>query len=338
MIKMAKILRGLGRSIHLFLLGLVLISALVTNGYVGAYAVCGDCMPLLAMLNHIDYVMLVGGLGGIIGALVVGRRWLVLAFVPVMLVFGWWYGPHFIPQPRPQAQGVVVRVATYNTQYNASWPATIYENIRALDADVIGLQEVGPLLQPHLIQFAEPDYPHLVLHDSTNRSLALLSRYPILEVQRVGQWFEYIEISYIRAVLDIEGQPVAVYVFHAPTADFLLQPLYYDDTFLMEQTQAMVGVVNQEMLPFVVLCDCNTTPRSRPYSVWRQVADEAFGAVGRGFGHSFKVYDDRFYSFPIIRIDYVWHSGHFRPLSARVWPNSATSDHHPLVSELDLRS
>lgn len=313
------------------------LGAVFTNSYLAGYLICGDCLAPLALLNNIDYLVLVGGM--VWGALaLVGRpRWVALAFLPSLVAFGWWYGPHFWPRNPPDPQGTVIRVATYNMQGGGSDPDAVFDAILALDADVIGMQEVGWYVRSKLVRLADADYPYRVFWSVDSRHLGLISRYPILEQQTIDGASSGNDPSYIRAVLDVEGQAVAVYVFHAPIPVFGLLPPRYDDSANLEQTRRMAGIVGAEDLPALVLCDCNATPRSRAYAVWQQVGDDAFLAAGRGFGTTLNWSTIGALPFPLIRIDYVWHADRFVPLLARVIGDTGTSDHHPLIVELDLR-
>jgi hypothetical protein len=64
---------------------------------------------------------------------------------------------------------------------------------------------------------------------------------------------------------------------------------------------------------------------------------DAYQAVGSGFGYSFPVvgkFPRLFPSpFPMLRLDYVWHSDHFGPAWA-YRGDPGQSDHHPIVAGL----
>ena len=71
---------------------------------------------------------------------------------------------------------------------------------------------------------------------------------------------------------------------------------------------------------------------------------DAFQAVGLGLGLTGPHWGNLEYSpfSPAVnallpaymRLDYVFHDGHFRSISAQVWPDYGGSDHEPLVVEL----
>ncbi|HVO72155.1 MAG TPA: endonuclease/exonuclease/phosphatase family protein, partial [Aggregatilineaceae bacterium] len=172
--------------------------------------------------------------------------------------------------------------------------------------------------------------------------LALLSRFPILESESALEVdFERIDVDaprYLRAVVDMQGRPVAVYVIHPAVPAFYTWnmdgiPLHYDDTHLQAHITAAVEKISAETFPVLLLCDCNSTPRSRQCRILDGILDEAFGAQGWGLGLSHPVEP-----FPLFRIDYVWYTREFTALDARVWPDSGTSDHYPVWGRLVLRS
>jgi vancomycin resistance protein VanJ len=173
--------------------------------------------------------------------------------------------------------------------------------------------------------------------------LALLSRYPIIEHEiHLDVGVENPDLSqphYIRALLDMDGQQVVVYVLHPPIPQpdpysvsfYELAYAAYDDHYLQLRIEQLTALIQQETLPVLLLCDCNSTPRSRQYPLIDTLLDDSFHEVGQGFGLTHPVDP-----FPAIRIDYVWHSEAFVPVLARVWPEHGTSDRYPLVAHLIL--
>jgi len=321
------------RALQFFVVGM----AFFVNGYLVGYALCVECIPPIALLNNIDYLILLGGIGTLPLAWWARPRALALLFIPSAIMFGHWYGSHFLPSfsSTPPARGISLRVATYNMQNVNNDTDQVYENILALDADVIGLQEVSPFIRSRLIRFAEEAYPHRLFLSGNERQLGLLSRYPIVQ-EDVVQGFGS-DPSYIRAEIAVAEEVFVVYVFHAPVPKFELWPIRYDAEANLRQTRAMSKRLANETLPAILLCDCNATPRSRAYDVWDEVADEAFGQVGRGFGTTLHWPERQRLLGPLIRIDYVWYNDGFIAEKADVWPDAATSDHHPVIATLILR-
>ncbi|MEI6501784.1 MAG: endonuclease/exonuclease/phosphatase family protein [Armatimonadota bacterium] len=79
--------------------------------------------------------------------------------------------------------------------------------------------------------------------------------------------------------------------------------------------------------PRIVAGDFNTPPRALIYRQLAAVATDAFAAVGRGWGFTFR--RDQ----PVIRIDYVWCAGGVKPLRSAP-RDGGLSDHRLLVTDL----
>jgi endonuclease/exonuclease/phosphatase family metal-dependent hydrolase len=90
--------------------------------------------------------------------------------------------------------------------------------------------------------------------------------------------------------------------------------------------------------PLLVVGDFNTTPQSENYALLRRQLRDAFLDSGRGFGFSYPA-TPKFgirLPWPLVRIDYIFHSDHLASYDTRALVNSGGSDHRPVVSELRL--
>lgn len=81
--------------------------------------------------------------------------------------------------------------------------------------------------------------------------------------------------------------------------------------------------------PFVIAGDFNTPPRENIFGPLRNVAFDAFGEAGQGFGYTFPD------SLPLYRIDAIWVSRHFQVLCTGVAEKSI-SDHRLVWAELQI--
>ncbi len=262
---------------------------------------------------------------------------LLIWLTPGVIAFAWWYGPAWLPKSAPDVDGVEITAMTFNVLGFSTDPERIIPVIRDANADIVALQEVRAKFPDKLRNQLTAIYPYQIHQVAKGDGIALLSRFPVLEVdyQTVGSD----EGRHLRAVVEIAGRQVVVYVIHPPAPAWNSRikhwhdiPRYYDDKRLDDHTVFAVERVRHETLPVLVLCDCNTTPRSRPYRLLDSVLDEAFGARGWGFGFTHPVDP-----FPLLRIDYVWYSRGFEALDAEVLPGVGTSDHHPMWARLVLR-
>ena len=96
-----------------------------------------------------------------------------------------------------------------------------------------------------------------------------------------------------------------------------------------EQARVIRRFIDAETRPFLVLGDFNSTPSTWVYAHFSRGLRDAFREGGRGWG---KTYPSRL---PLVRIDYVLASPHWRVLRAFV-PDGLSSDHRPVIAELVL--
>jgi vancomycin resistance protein VanJ len=72
--------------------------------------------------------------------------------------------------------------------------------------------------------------------------------------------------------------------------------------------------------------------------------DDAYREVGWGLGWTFPDFTQpsaqpvqtsilSALGRPVTRIDFIFHNGALRPVSAQVWPTSGGSDHRPVMAE-----
>jgi endonuclease/exonuclease/phosphatase family metal-dependent hydrolase len=325
---------------------LVMGYGLLMNVYLAAYLVCRDCHPLVAQANHLAHWITLSGVAALLLSVMLRvKRPFLVWMMPGALAFALWYGPGFLPRPAPTLNGETFTAATFNTLDDI----TIFEHadaddtlqvIRGLDADIVAVQELGPLLRYKLENDLRADYPyqvHKVLHGY--EGLDILSRYPILEseahiVVDVTQDYNAAP-RYLRAVLDINGRQVVVYNFH-PARPTFRPGLEYDDVNHQLNVRGMLDRLAEEELPTLMLCDCNLTARSRTYQWLDDRFDNAFAARGWGFGLTFPASGGRA-PLPVMRIDHIWFSDDFAALDAKVGDDSGGSDHYPVWSRLVLR-
>ncbi|HLA44609.1 MAG TPA: endonuclease/exonuclease/phosphatase family protein, partial [Aggregatilineales bacterium] len=222
-------------------------------------------------------------------------------------------------------------------------PDETFAVVQAIDTDIIAFQELRPTLQGKIKSELDSKYPY-----QTSKviqgfdGLALISRFPILESQiELDIDFDNIDLEpvrYLRAVVDINGQHVVVYVFHPPIAQFQTFRSY-DDTYNRNNYRQLVELIRAESDPTLLLCDCNFTPRTWQYTWINNLLDDSFFESGWGFGLSYPASGTTpGMPFPGVRIDYIWHSGAFTALEAKVWDDNGTSDHHPMWARLVLHS
>lgn len=307
------------------------------NAYLFLHLLCYDCFPMLAQSNHASPWILLASVIGIIIAIVFRSPWQLIAWLlPGAVVFALWNGGTWLPASSQEAEGVEVTVATFNV-HGRRRTFRNYDTldiIKELDADIIGMQEVSFTFASQLNTDLKDQYPYQATRLTRGNEFALISRYPIIDYEFHFEDFDRendLSIpGYLRAVIDIEGQLIVVYVMHPPNPS--MDPFTeYDDRDLNAQITYVADLADQEENPTILLCDCNTSPTSRQYQYLNDRFSNAFAAQGWGFGMTYPS------SFPVLRIDHVWYSEtDFKTLDVQVWDDSGSSDHRPLWARLDL--
>jgi endonuclease/exonuclease/phosphatase (EEP) superfamily protein YafD len=316
--------------------------ALLWGGIVNVFLVGNlikPTLPLIAIINQLaPWVtlgsLLVFGLGFTLRASIKIVAWLA----PGAVAFVWWFAPAWWPESAPEVEGITITAATFNILGGRADLDQIMSLIRAMDADLVAMQEVrrdqGDIFRAKLADA----YPYQVVHVVREDGLVLLSHFPIVSSDTAV--VDGRDGRHLRAEIEIAGQRVAVYVIHPPSPAWVLgvNDLYemlfaYDEARTQPHVDFVIERIQAERLPVLVLCDCNSTPRSRQYRTLDAVLDDAFGAQGWGMGYTHPAEP-----FPALRIDYVWYDDHFEAVDAKVWPEANTSDHHPLWARLVLKA
>lgn len=322
----------------------VLLYGLNMCGYVLARATIGERWNVVAFANNFVPWWAFGGAVTAGIALVSRRRWLLVPpNVPIIVLFVVNYGYLLVPRASeagPANRGPTLTAATYNVIASQSDPVRVVDVIGDLDADIAGLQELGPRHATRIDEVLAARYPYRVLYPMLPvHGVGLLSRYPVIEHSVFRPFPD--SMLHLRAVLDVDGSRVTVYVVHpSPPRDVLLPFTYNDARRNTEITILREDYLEAEHGPLIVLGDFNMSDQSTPYRQVDVLLTDAFREAGHGLGFSFP--DSQrslFGGLPLLlRIDYIWHSAHFSALDARVGHDSGTSDHRPVTAVLALSS
>jgi endonuclease/exonuclease/phosphatase family metal-dependent hydrolase len=226
---------------------------------------------------------------------------------------------------------------TFNIQSGAHGLERVAEVIRKGDPDVVALQEVergtrrsaGADQAEALAQLTglthHAHFRAANLHGG-EYGLAVLSRFPIVEARRLSlptpRGHETRAVA--RAVLDVEGTEVSVYVTH-------LSHLPQRSALRVEQARSITRLVRADRRPALLMGDLNDAPDSAAVLSLRRLLPCVFQRVGEGNPGTYPL------PFPLadLRLDYVLASESFVPRRAFVMRERA-SDHFPLVADLEL--
>lgn len=309
------------------------------GAYLALRVLLGDRLWPLALLNNFTALYFFP-LIGIVPALGVLRaRRIFVAGLILAGIGALWIGPLFVPRPAIVPEGPTLRILTFNAlrsnhsiREDAAW-------ILNLNPDVIFLQEMTIYYGPDWIRALEGQYPHRIEQSAGgDMYLATLSRLPLREGERGS------------ILLDFAGQSIAVYNVHQPLPVQVgainwgagRTFLQMARNFSVEQRDALIrgllAVIAQEPRPYIVAGDFNMSDQSAIYGEVAARMRDAFRERGLGFGWSWPVARNAnlpIFIPPLVRIDYIWHSDHWRTVEIAQGP-ALHSDHLPLYATLEL--
>ncbi len=316
----------------------ILLYGVGMSAYVLTFAALGERWPWIAFANNFLPWWALGAALAAVIALVTRWRWLLVAVqIPVLIAFAVLYGDLLLPPgSTADAGGPTFTAATYNIIASVSDPQAVTDNIATFDADIVGLQEVGPAHSAQLERDLAEEYPFQAHYPELPvHGVSLLSRYPITRAEPFRPFAN--SMRYLRAEIDLDGVPLVVYVVHPPTPSRVMIPTAYDT----QRRDAEIEILRRDYLahesgPVIVLGDFNMVDLSDAYRAMDADFDDAFRTAGRGLGFTFPAVES-WELFPrMLRIDYVWYNRGVVARDARVGDDSGTSDHLPVIAVLAL--
>jgi vancomycin resistance protein VanJ len=245
-------------------------------------------------------------------------------------------GPSFpLGIAKEAATGPEITVLTYNVFAHGECTACVIETIRTAGADLVALQELTPPVAAAIVQELAGEYPYRVLApDPGVIGMGTISRYPLRATGETlpGEWFIVPQVL----ALDFMGQEVTVLNAHPVASTISPGPVMERSIRDRDaQARAIATFVAEREGPLIAPGDYNTTERNTAYDILSGPLRDAWREAGRGPGHTFPSADE----FPLswlVRIDYIFHSSHWRAAEARVLPWDGASDHRPLLARLVL--
>lgn len=318
----------------------------LTNLYlvgVGAWlvarAVWGDSWKFLFILNAFGVFIFVPLLGVPLIAWYWQRRETWLGFALGASAWLWFFGGLFIPNHAVAQANTAptLRVMTYNMLVFADQPDAVVEAIRASKADVIGLQELHPFTASAIQHELATEYPYQVLDPRLDvTGMGLISRYPMTLTGTLdGDWVGQPQVL----TLDFHGTAVTLINCH-PFAGEEVAPQRE------AQSRILVDFVRAHPGPLLLTADMNATNLNTSYTMVADVLGDAWVEAGTGLGHTFpgsavpgssRPHPWGFYVPQwLVRIDFVFHSPHWRALNAEIGPFDGVSDHRPVFADLVL--
>ena len=263
-------------------------------------------------------------------AAVARRRWLltVAAVATVACLGPTLYAAR--PHAAPPATGTPLRVMSVNLMYDNHDHAAVIAAVRAADADVVAFEEYTVTWDAALQPALSAAYPYRCAEPRHFAAgLALFSKRPFVEPPRSAIFDDHARVQ-IRAVVAVDGQPLALYAVH-PLAPHLAHSVIVN----RHQTLDLIAQVRAERGPTVLFGDWNFTAET-PNAVALNAAgltDAYDQANPGGRGSTWPVYPRWKSWLPGVRIDHVYLSP---GLACARYATGAFdgSDHLPIVADV----
>ncbi len=263
-------------------------------------------------------------------------------------LYGELFLPRFLWQSGNPLDSPTLTVMSYNVLGFNEHPEAVVAAIRTADVDLVVLQELNPWVAAAIQQDLADEYPYQVLDPQEGVTGAgAISRYPLHPADETlpGQWVGNPQIL----TLEFVDTSVTVLSFHTYATNFVLSAPEAIEWTVRErerQTQTAVDYITAHSGPLIVPVDFNAGDQSTAWALITQVLTDSWREAGWGLGHTFPGADSpgssRYSLGPIpvpmwmLRIDYIFHSHHWRATSAQIGPWDGVSDHRPVIAELVL--
>jgi endonuclease/exonuclease/phosphatase (EEP) superfamily protein YafD len=278
---------------------------------------------------------------GIAGA-ALGSSALTAAGAALGAAFAGRWGYRYLRKTPPQPQALAdLTVMTFNTLAWTRSAEDLEASIIKANPDLVGLQEIGPNAASYLTARLADRFPYQYqTHSPTPSGAAVLSRYPLRETVAFrasdnGHWWQ-------RMIVDAPNGPITYFNIHTKIPR--VQPAEQSGGGLLSrafcterrgrEVRRLAEMLDKVEGPVIVCGDFNMTERSADYRLVATRLRDAYKAVGAGLGHTFPAWGKGPHPFPapfpMLRLDYIWHSDHF----SAAWASkgdAGLSDHHPIV-------
>lgn len=324
---------------------LVLYAAAIVT-WLAARVVWGDGPVLLAALNSFPTAPFVFVPVALVLA-AIDRRPIALAAaaVPAVLwlaLFGW----RFVPRGVGVAAGTdTVRVMAFNVLWVNKDIDAIANAIMTAQPDLVALPELTLNQDPALAARIGRHYPYRILSrlPGSDFGTGIYSRWPLVDR---GSLQTGLGLRSAQADVRTPGGTVRFLAVH-PRATLATGNSPSDIAGRIRQSfrgrEAQLAAICKQVagwseMPVLLAGDFNMSEFSDAYRCLGKSMGDAFKAVGNGYGATWPQGPETF-PWPLswlvrARIDYVFHSSHWRPVQAEVLSLQTGSDHKIVVATL----
>jgi endonuclease/exonuclease/phosphatase (EEP) superfamily protein YafD len=261
------------------------------------------------------------------------RVWALFHIVPSIVLITH-FVPFFVATPPP----IPENAPTFTILTNNTWTSfygvrpDLIPSIRAINADVVVLQEVNNGVHIEIERGLRDLYPYYDYLDVEVNDLMVLSRFPMTWSDQGSS-----PDGYQRVVIDVQGTPVVIYNTHLTSVRFAGM----DVTPRVEQFRKLISAVSAETGAVVIAGDFNFSDWSRDYAELTAHTTDVFRESGHGFGFTAPDYSlqqrKRMRIIPpLSRVDFIFRNEFLVSTHARLSEHPTGSDHIPLFARLHL--
>jgi vancomycin resistance protein VanJ len=233
-------------------------------------------------------------------------------------------------------------VMTYNVGNGLAKPEHLIPLLRSSGADLIGLQEVSNLQAEAIHQELDKLYPHQAIFPGGFEGQGIISRFPLRSVEQLHLYPSRPDLT---CVVGMDGVSLGVVVAHPPPPRLHMRGIQFD-TQTKSQISALVKAAVDHPTA-VLMGDLNFCEWEKTYAELEEAGlIDAFRSAGDSVGYTLPVrlglwkrlkWVNRLLRWiplwPVIRIDYIWHTGTLTTVAAWVG-GDAGSDHLPVLARL----
>jgi vancomycin resistance protein VanJ len=314
------------------------------------YFLTGDLIPHLALVNNLAVYLFVPLPLVLLAGIFFRRREIWLGGGLGLIVFAVLWGPLFLPSlSLPVEDGPVLTVMTYNVLGRHARTAPVIETIMADSPDVVLIQELNPSVAAALELDLGEAYPYQVLDPVEGvTGMGVISRFPLVDS---GDTLPLDWVGEPQVLgLNWDGRRVQIVNVHLyPSGLGSATEVAYLYRLREEQARALSAFAHQAgaTAPIVAGGDANVTSLSGAYRIITDELKDAWWQAGFGLGHTFPGSDIPGSSRPEIagrpvpmwlaRIDYIFHSDHWRTEGAWLGRFDGVSDHRAVIARLTLK-
>ena len=259
------------------------------------------------------------------------RSWLTaMLTLPPLLAFAFSFGARFLPASAVP-QEATLSVLSYNLLANGRDVRASLAILREANADIVSLQELSVMASESFERELADLYPYRALYPQARgtQGQGVLSKYPILR----HRYWQYDDLAaylgHQRAEVEVQGKPLVIYNVHPSHPG--MAGSFFDPSVRSEDIRRILAMTAGERLPVLLMGDFNMPELSDDYKRITLSFGDSYARVGRGMGWTFPHVEAMGWLPPFLRLDYVFFSPSFVPISAQVVGTSGGSDHYPLL-------